>query len=147
MGCGDAGRIVANDVGRGLDDRSREQRDPTSGKSEGGASGIAVTQAAALPGLAVVVLLIMGVADAGVRPGILTRRRVPVRPGGLANGEATVHGTGMQLRRLGQTNGEPQREHAGETSRDPVTTHGSNIRWERADVRPEESLLLSAILS
>ena len=59
MGCGDAGRIVANDVGRSLDDRSREQRDPTTSKSEGGASGIAVTQAAALPGLAVVALPMM----------------------------------------------------------------------------------------
>ena len=45
----------------------------------------------------------------------------------LLNGEPAVHRTGVKLHRLGQTNGEPQGEHAGETTRDPMSAHESNI--------------------
>jgi hypothetical protein len=38
-----------------------------------------------------------------------------------------VHRTGVQLHWLGQTNGEPQPEHTGETTGDPVSVHASNI--------------------
>jgi len=49
------------------------------------------------------------------------RRRLP-------EGEAAMHGTSMQLHRLGETNGEPEREHAGETAGYPIAMHESNIR-------------------
>jgi hypothetical protein len=35
----------------------------------------------------------------------------------------------VQLHRLDHTGGEPDSEHAGETSEEPVTAHGSNIWW------------------
>ena len=53
---------------------------------------------------------------------------VRARSGHLLHREATVHDTDMQLHGLGQTNGEPERKHAGEAAGDPTTAHGSNIR-------------------
>ena len=46
----------------------------------------------------------------------------------LDDRETTVHRARVQLYRLGQTHGEPEREDAGETARHQVTTHDSNIR-------------------
>jgi hypothetical protein len=86
--------------------------------------------------LVVTALIVVRVCWAKVRRGMYRFRGLSARTGdGLLNRETTMHATCMQLRRLGQTYGEPEREHAGETSRDPVTTHGSKIRWERAHVR------------
>jgi hypothetical protein len=86
--------------------------------------------------LVVTALIVVRMRWAKVRRGMHRFRGVSGRTGdGLLNRETTMHGTRVQLRRLRQTNGEPEGEHAGETSRDPVTTHGSNIRWERAHVR------------
>ena len=53
----------------------------------------------------------MGVTEVFRRRGVAVRRdRAHI------DGEATVHGARVQLDRLGQTNGEPEREHAGETT-------------------------------
>ena len=71
----------------------------------------------------------MEVPGASIRRDVLRRRSVAVRRGDtyLFDGEAAVHRTGVKLHRLGQTNGEPQREHAGETTGDPMSAHESNI--------------------
>jgi hypothetical protein len=42
-----------------------------------------------------------------------------------------VHRARMQLHWLDHTGGEPDSEHAGETSEEPVTAHKSNI-WQGA---------------
>lgn len=126
MGCNDAGRSVSSRSGRAFGDGSGEQRNPGGCDSDGRASSVAVTETAALPRLVVTALIVM-VPGANVRCAVLGRRRV-LDSRRLHNREAAVHRTGVQLRRLGQTNGEPEREHAGETARDPIAVHGSNIR-------------------
>jgi len=62
-----------------------------------------------------------------VRGHVVAVRRMAVRDGGLLDREATVHRARMQLHWLDHTGGEPDSEHAGETSEEPVTAHGSNI--------------------
>jgi len=57
------------------------------------------------------ILTVMGVTEVFRRCGVAVRG-----DRGHIDGEATVHGTCVQLDRLGQTNGEPEREHAGETT-------------------------------
>ena len=76
-------------------------------------------------------MIVMEVAGASVGREMFRCRRVAVSADSihLLDGEATVHGAGVQLHRLGQTNGEPQREHAGETTGDPMSAHASNIWW------------------
>ena len=44
--------------------------------------------------------------------------------------QTAVHGARMQLSRLGQTNGEPHRHDTGETAKDGIPTHGSNIDYD-----------------
>ena len=136
VGRDDTGRIVADFGRRGFGDGNREQRNPGGGNSDWGATGVAVTEARALPRLAVVALIVVGVPCPGTCCAMPGRRRGerPMCPAGrrLHDGEATVHGASMQLHRLGHTYGEPGRKHTGKTARDPVTAHGSNIRWGRA---------------
>jgi hypothetical protein len=149
VGRDDAGRMVADVGRRGFGDGDREQRNPGGGNSEWGASGVAVTQARALPRSAVVALIVVGMACPSMRCAMLGRRRgrrEAMRPVGrrLHDGEATVHGARMQLHRLGHTYGEPGRKHTGETARDPVTAHGSNIRRGRAYERPGGAALAIA---
>jgi hypothetical protein len=100
-----------------LDDCNCRQRDVRRGESDWRASSAAVTKAAALSRLTVGILTVMEVTGASVRREVFHRRGVAVR-GDRAHfdSEATVHGTGVQLDRLGQTNGEPERQHAGETT-------------------------------
>ncbi len=67
--------------------------------------------------------------------------RVPGGATGLTHGQAAVHGTRMQLYRLGQTYSEPDRQHAGETAGDPVAAHASNIRCDRSYDRRDGAAL------
>jgi hypothetical protein len=62
-----------------------------------------------------------------VRRHVVADRRMAVPDGGLLDGETTVHRTRMQLHWLDHTDGEPDSEHRGETSEEPVTGHDSNI--------------------
>jgi len=64
----------------------------------------------------------------------MLRGRVVVvrRIGGLLDCETAMHRTGVQLHRLGQTDGKPERQHAGETTGDKSSAHESNIRWVQA---------------
>jgi len=48
-----------------------------------------------------------------------------------AHRQLSVHGARVQLRRLRQTNGEPDGEQTGQSAEDPVATHASNIEVER----------------
>ena len=93
-----------------MDDRNRRQLDVRRGESNWRASNAAVAKTAALSRLTVGIVTVMEVTGASVRREMFRRRGVAVR-GDRAHldREATVHGTGVQLDRLGQTHGEPQR--------------------------------------
>ena len=41
--------------------------------------------------------------------------------------QSTMHDASVQLGRLGQTNGQPHRQHTGDTAEKSATTHESNI--------------------
>lgn len=118
MRCDNAGGSVGNLGRRAFGDRNREQRDPGGGKVELRASSVAVAEAAALPRLAVAALIVVRVPGPSVRRAMPGRRRVAVGVSRrrLRHREAAMHGAGVQLHRLGQTNGEPERKHGCETA-------------------------------
>jgi hypothetical protein len=108
------------------DDSRLGQRHRGRRKSDWRASAITIAEAAALVRLSVGALVLVRLSSE-VRGHVVAVRRMAVRDGGLFDGEATVHRARMQLHWLDHTGGEPDSEHAGETSEEPVTAHGSNI--------------------
>ena len=108
------------------DDSRLGQRQRGRGKSDWRASAITIAEAAALVRLSIGALVLVRLSGA-VHPHVMPARRMAVCDGGLLDGETTVHRARMQLHRLDHTGGEPDSEHAGETSEEPVTAHGSNI--------------------
>jgi hypothetical protein len=108
------------------DDSRLEQRHRGCSESDWCASAITIAEAAALLRLSVSALVLVRLPHA-VRGHAVAARRMAVRAGRLLDGETTVHRARMQLHWLDHTGGEPDSEHAGETSEEPVTAHGSNI--------------------
>lgn len=108
-GGNDTGRIVSKIGRQTFDDRNCRQRNARRGDSDWRASSVAVTKTAALPRLVVAALIVMIVPGTSAPRELLRRRSVAVcgDRSHLLDGEATVHGTGVELHRLGQTNGEP----------------------------------------
>ena len=117
---------IGKTISRGFNERRVEKGNRCRCNSDWRASSVTITEAAALARLAVAALIVVIVPDTGTCCVVISPMCAdsPV----LDDREATVHCTRVQLHRLGQTHGEPEREHAGETARDPITTHGSNIR-------------------
>ena len=69
----------------------------------------------------IVVRLIVGMTGRGVRCSVMRATAVH------ADRQRAVHDTRVQLSRLRQTNGEPDREDTGQTAKESTMTHGSNI--------------------
>jgi hypothetical protein len=117
-----------------IDDSRLEQRHRGCGKTDWRASAIAIAEAAALVRLSVGTLVLVRLSGA-VHGHVMTVRGMAVCAGRLLDGETTVHRARMQLHWLDHTDGEPDSEHAGEISEEPVAAHDSNIwqgaPWER----------------
>ena len=104
-----------------------------------GVADAAITEAAALIRVTVPVLVGFPRHFAGDRYAMLhgiagvACRCVAPSVTGRTDGETAVHGAGVQLRRLGQTDGEPEGQNPRESAEQPTVMHVSNI--DRRDLQ------------
>jgi hypothetical protein len=121
-----ARRRVVEARDRIVDESRLGQRHRGCGKSDWRTPATAIAQAAALVRLSVGALVLVRLSRA-VHRHVMPGRRVAGSAGDRVDDETTVHRARMQLRWLDHTDGEPDSEHAGDTSEEPVTAHSSNI--------------------
>lgn len=126
------GRRVSESRSRALDLKRDELR-PRSREPDESLAGVAIAEARALFRLAVAALVVMGVTGHRMRrtgPRVCAMRRSAVHARALhryVDRQPAVHDARMQLRRLGQTDGEPDRHEAGEATEESSATHDTNI--------------------
>jgi hypothetical protein len=134
------GRGVGENRSRALDLKRGKLR-PSSSEADWGLSRTAIAEAGALLRLAVGALIVMGVTRHRVgRTGCNVRGmgRSAVHARALrrdVDRQPTVHDARVELRRLRQTDGEPNGYDAGETAEKSSATHESNIGGGRAQNR------------
>ena len=122
------GREVVENRSRNLE---LEQSELSRGRGEPNRSPArtAIADAAALFRRIVAPLVVMGVTSHDVRGSNSAMRWSGVHSGVHRDidRQATVHDARVKLRRLGQTDGEPDGDDAGETAEDSSVTHATNI--------------------